>query len=114
MLKTKEKGLLQNIVRHCESIERIIKNLTKEQFESDEDKRDLVCFHILQIGELAKHFDDNFIVNHSGVPWNKIKGMRDKVAHGYDTIKTERVWSTAIEDIEPLHEYCLKILEEDK
>lgn len=40
--------------------------------------------------------------------------MRDKVAHGYDTIKTERVWATAIEDIEPLHEYCDKLIKEDK
>lgn len=113
MLKIKEKGLLQNIIKHCESIERVIKNLTKEQFESDDDKRDLVCFHILQIGELAKHFDDNFVKTYAGVPWNKIKGMRDKVAHGYDTIKTERVWATAISDITPLHEYCDKLIKED-
>ena len=113
MLKIKEKGLLQNIIKHCESIERVIKNLTKEQFESDNDKRDLVCFHILQIGELAKHFDDNFVKTYAGVPWNKIKGMRDKVAHGYDTIKTERVWATSTEDIEPLHEYCDKLIKED-
>ena len=40
--------------------------------------------------------------------------MRDKVAHGYDTIKTERVWATSTEDIEPLHEYCDKLIKEDK
>lgn len=48
------------------------------------------------------------------MPWKNIKGMRDRVVHGYGTIKMEEVWKTAVRDIKPLREYCEKILEENK
>lgn len=35
------------------------------------------------------------------VPWRQIKGMRDKVAHGYGSIDKDRVWRTALNDINP-------------
>ena len=49
----------------------------------------IICFNILQIGELAKNFEPSFIIEYNNVPWKQIKGMRDKVAHGYGTIKKE-------------------------
>ena len=35
-----------------------------------------------------------------GVPWKQIKGMRDKIAHGYEVIDLDRVWDTALLDIQ--------------
>lgn len=114
MLSIKEKGLLLNIVKHCTKILKKVNCLTKEQFDNDEDVFQIVCFNILQIGELAKSFEPTFIKHFDKVPWNKIKGMRDKVAHGYGTIDVDRVWNTAIKDIKPLLEYCNLILEKDE
>ena len=67
----------------------------------------------MQIGELAKNFDKTFISKYSDVPWRQIKGMRDKVAHGYGSIDKDRVWKTTINDIDPLLDYCQKILSEN-
>ena len=36
--------------------------------------------------------------------------MRDKVAHGYDTIDIDKVWETAVYDIKDLIAYCVMIL----
>lgn len=47
------------------------------------------------------------------VPWRQIKGMRDKVAHGYGTIDMDRVWDTVLNDINPLLKYCKEILEKN-
>ena len=113
MLTTKETGLLLNIIKHCKKIIEKTNNLTKDQFENNEDVFQIVCFNILQIGELAKHFEPNFITTYNGVPWKKIKGMRDKVAHGYGTIKVERVWKIIILHITPLLNYCQTILKEN-
>ena len=113
MLSIKEIGLLKNIIKHCDKINEKIKGLHKEQFEENEDLLQIVCFNILQIGELAKNFDSTFIEKYRAVPWRQIKGMRDKVAHGYGTIDKERVWLTAVNDIDPLLDYCQKILKEN-
>ena len=114
MLNTKETGLLLAIIKHGEKINEKMDGLTKEEFDQNEDILQIICFNILQIGELAKNFDSTFINKYNDVPWRQIKGMRDKVAHGYGTIDKERVWKTALNDIKPLLDYCQKILEENK
>ena len=72
-----------------------------------------MCFNILQIGELVKKLSDEFIVKYNKVQWKSIKGMRDRVAHGYDTLDREQIWKAASEDIAPLKEYCEEIIKND-
>ncbi|MCQ2793516.1 MAG: DUF86 domain-containing protein [Bacilli bacterium] len=111
MLSIKEQGLLFGIIKHCNKILEKIKTLTKEQFDKDDDMIQIVCFNILQIGELAKNFDVSFTSKYSEVPWKQITGMRNKVAHGYGTIDVDIVWGTATNDVLILKKYCEKILE---
>lgn len=112
MLTIKEKGLLLGIIKHCDKILKKIEGLTKKQFDKDDDLIQIVCFNILQIGELAKNFDISFISKFNKVPWKQITGMRDKVAHGYGTIDIDIVWKTAKRDILTLRNYCGKLLKE--
>lgn len=112
MLTTKEKGLLLNIIKHCEKIIDKTSSISEDDFCKNEDLIQIVCFNLLQIGELAKKFDNIFINKYCNVPWKQIKGMRDKVAHGYGTIDIDRVWGTAQNDIKPLSEYCNSIINE--
>lgn len=112
MLNVKDKRIIQLIIEHCLTIEGVVFNINKEQFENDVVLRNSVCFDILQIGELAKALSNEFILKYNHVPWKDIKGMRDWVAHGYHKIEVSRVWKTAIEDIKPLREYCEGILQQ--
>lgn len=114
MLSDREKSLLINIIKHCDKILEKTKDLSKEEFEANEDLVQIICFNILQIGELAKNFEPTFIAKYNKVPWNQIKGMRDKVAHGYGTIDLNRVWDTALRDVKPLYNYCQSILHENQ
>ena len=113
MLTVKEKGILLYIIDYCKRIETKIVGATRETFDDDIDITEIVCFNILQIGELAKRLNDDFITKYNGVPWKNIKGMRDKVAHEYGTIDLDQVWNAATNDIKPLREYCEKIINEN-
>lgn len=113
MLTVKEKGLLLNIIKHCDKIESKTISLDRARFDSDEDLREIICFNIFQIGELAKNFDSEFVKKYGGVPWKHIKGMRDKIGHGYGTIDLDKIWDTIIRDIGPLNKYCKEILSEN-
>ena len=113
MLTVREKGLLLNIIKHCNRIERKMENLTKEQFDNNEDTREVICFNLLQIGELAKNFTPEFIKMYGGVPWGKIKGLRDIIAHGYGAIDFEIIWRTASNNVVPLRTYCQSLIELD-
>ena len=111
MLNVKDKRVVECIIKHCLNIEEDVLNITEENFYNDRKTQNSVCFDILQIGELAKSLSDDFIAKYSSMPWKDIKGMRDWVVHGYQSIKMSRVWRTAIEDIKRLREYCEEIIE---
>lgn len=113
MLGIKDKRIVELIIKHCLNIEEDVLNVAEDCFNNDRKTQNSICFDILQIGELAKSLSDEFIVNYSSMPWKDIKGMRDWVVHGYQTIKMSRVWRTAVEDIKPLREYCEEILRDN-
>ena len=106
MVETKDKGILLYIISHCKRIEEKVKGLIKDRFYKDIDIQEIVCFNIFQIGELAKSLSEQFISQHLEMPWKSIKGMRDRIGHGYGTIRLEDVWNTATNDITPLKEFC--------
>lgn len=110
MLNVKDKRVVECIIKHCLNIEEDVLNITEKNFYNDRKTQNSVCFDILQIGELAKSLSDDFIVKYSSMPWKDIKGMRNWVVHGYQSIKMSRVWRTAIEDIKRLREYCEEII----
>ena len=110
MLSVKEKGILLYIIDHCKRVEEKISGKTRQTLDEDKDIEEIVCFNILQIGELAKGLTPEFVVKYNKVPWKNIKGMRDKVAHGYGTIDLDEVWNAAFMDVKPLREYCEEIL----
>lgn len=112
MLNEKDKGLLLLILNHTNRITQTTINITYEDFINDENIKDVSLFHILQIGELVKRLSDEFLTTYNGVPWKLIKGMRDIVVHGYETIMFEKVWQVSISDIPKLSVYCKEILNE--
>lgn len=114
MLSIKEEGLLLAIIKHCEKINEKMENLTREDLDLNEDVLQILCFNIMQIGELAKNFEPSFLNKYKEAPWKHIKGMRDKVAHGYGSIDKDKVWNTSLNDINPLLNYCQQILNDNK
>ena len=114
MLNTKDEGRLLQIIKHCSRINNKMKNITIKQFNNDEDLREIICFNIFQIGELAKGLSTSFTKEFNDVPWKQIKGMRDIIGHGYGTIDVEIVYNTANTDIVKLNKYCKKILDNHK
>ena len=114
MLELKDKGLLLYIIKHCKRVEEKTNEVTIERFYEDDDIKEIICFNVLQIGELVKTLSLELTSKYNKIPWKDIKGMRDRVAHGYGTINLGIVWKTATENIKPLREYCEQIIEENK
>lgn len=111
MLAINDKGRLLQIIKHCDRILFKINNIDYKGFECDMDIKEIVCFNIFQIGEIAKGLSEDFIKEYNKVPWKQIKGMRDRIGHGYDTIDIEIVWQTSIESIPELKKYCKYIID---
>ncbi|MGP1613894.1 MAG: HepT-like ribonuclease domain-containing protein [Pollutimonas bauzanensis] len=74
-----------------------IKGLSKEAFLADKRTQQAVVMSLIIIGEAAakvveRHPD--FAEQHGEVPWRSMRGMRNRIAHGYFDINLDVVWDT--------------------
>jgi len=74
-----------------------VEGLDKDDFLADTRTQQAVILNIVVIGEaatkLAKDYPE-FIDHHPDVPWRSMKGMRNRIAHGYFDINLDIVWDT--------------------
>ena len=110
MLGVKDKGILLQIIKWCDRVSGKISLVSQNEFNNNEDIKEVICFNLFQIGELANGLSIGFIKEYNKIPWKQIIGMRNRIVHGYDTINLEIVWSTATESIPELKSYCKEIL----
>ncbi len=74
-----------------------VEGISKEDFLADKRTQQAVILNIVVIGEAAtKLLADHsaFLVQHPDVPWRNMKGMRNRIAHGYFDIDLDVVWET--------------------
>jgi len=72
--------------------------LSKADFLDDAKTQDAVIMKLLVIGELAARLleeHQEFTCKHPEIPWQKMKGMRNRMAHGYFDLNMDVVWDTA-------------------
>lgn len=74
-----------------------VDGLAKDDFLADKRTQQAVIMSLVIIGEAAtKVMDDHaeFAAKHPAVPWRSMRGMRNRVAHGYFDINLDVVWDT--------------------
>lgn len=66
-------------------------------FERDKRTQQAVVLNLLLIGEVASRIAEaapGFIAAHPEIPWAAMRGMRNRIAHGYFELDIEVVWDT--------------------
>jgi uncharacterized protein with HEPN domain len=74
---------LTDILEACRRIERIAATRSDEQLMEDEIVRDALLYGIVVIGEAAGRLPVEVQSRFPSVPWSRIKGMRNVLAHEY-------------------------------
>ena len=72
-------------------------------FCSDKKVRYAVERCIEVIGEAARHVSQSFQESHPEIPWKRIIGLRNILAHEYGEILVERIWRVALENVPELY-----------
>lgn len=79
--------------------------MSKDDFLLDTRTQQAVIFNIIIIGEAVTKLlkDHQELINQFyEVPWTSMKGMRNRIAHGYFDINLNTVWESAKENIPEL------------
>lgn len=82
-----------------------IEGMSKDDFLADTKTQDAVIMKILVIGELAGKILDrhpDFAAQHTQIPWQAMKGIRNRMAHGYFELNLDTVWETVATEIPKL------------
>ena len=71
--------------------------LAQAAFMQDKRTQQAVVMSLIVLGEAATKVMDQhpaFAAEHSHIPWRSMRGMRNRIAHGYFDINLEVVWDT--------------------
>ncbi|MBR5382219.1 MAG: DUF86 domain-containing protein [Clostridia bacterium] len=108
----RDQNILRHILIYCDQIETAHRDFgrSEERFRESTTYQNAIAMCILQIGELVGRLSSAFQEAHPEIPWRKIRGMRNYVAHEYGTIDVSLVWYTAGASIDELHSFCSSYL----
>ena len=76
---------------------RFVEGMDKPTFLADKRTQQAVVMSLIVIGEAATKIMDRyaeFTQAHPEVPWRAMRGMRNRIAHGYFEINLDVVWET--------------------
>lgn len=112
-MNKKEAIIIQKLISEIYMIENMVNGYDRIKFLNDEKTQRAIAMTLINMGELVKLLPMDFRVKYSEAPWKLVAGMRDIVAHKYQTLRMEDVWVTVNSDI-PTLKILLKALVDDK
>ena len=74
-----------------------VDGMDKDGFVADKRTQQAVVLNLLVIGELAAKLIEqrgDFVTEHPRIAWASMKGMRNRIAHGYFELDIGVVWET--------------------
>lgn len=74
-----------------------VEGIGKSDFLADKRTQQAVIMNLIIIGEAATKIMDgysSFAQEHPDIPWRGMRGMRNRIAHGYFDINLDVVWDT--------------------
>ena len=102
---------LVDIENSLGKIESYTRNLSFDDFVSNQQVIDAVVRNLEIVGEAVRNMPNNIISTHPEIPWEKIIGMRNKVIHEYFGVDEEIVWKTIREDMPVFRSQIARVLE---
>lgn len=98
-----ERLYLQDIYECCQKVLEYSKSSSYRDFCTDQKTIDAVLHNLLVIGEATKSLPVNLFERYPEIPWKKIKGLRDIIAHQYFGLDYPLIWDivkTRIPDLQ--------------
>jgi len=90
-----------------------VEGIDRDAFNADTRTQQAVVMNIIVMGEAATKLaseSPEFVDAHPEIPWKSMRGMRNRIAHGYFEIDFAVVWDTVqialpqlIEKLAPIH-----------
>lgn len=106
--------LLDQMLQAAQLASSFVEGMEKSDFLEDARTQQAVAMSMLNIGEIASRLTrdySGFLARHPDLPWSYMRGMRNRIAHGYFELDFDVVWDTVLTDLPELI-YRLSVIRE--
>ncbi|MEU1882883.1 HepT-like ribonuclease domain-containing protein [Streptosporangium sp. NPDC020072] len=101
---------LIDIVKSARSIAYFLKDVEEERWLGDEQLQSAVQWKIMNIGEAASGISEATRAMRPEIPWRKIRGLRNILAHAYFSVDLSAIWKTSRTDVPIMEKQALDLL----
>jgi len=101
-MNSRDRIIIQKIVGYIDDVEKYVEGIEARDFLDDKKTITACAFTVSQIGELVKEITDETIEKYPTIPWNSIKGMRNRIVHDYENVDLSVLWGTIRESLPEL------------
>lgn len=102
---------LNALIESIEKIELYSKDFgDADTFYHDQKSFDASMMQFVVIGEIISRLDEKFKMSHAEIPWQKIKGFRNIIAHDYFGIDADEIWDIINNKLLPLRSDIKKLI----
>lgn len=112
-MKSKDRIIIQKLINYIDDIEKYVDGLSAKDFLDDKKTITACAFTVSQIGELVKDITDETTQKYSTIPWNSIRGMRNRIVHDYENVDLSVLWGTIKESLPDLKDKLKDIILSD-
>ena len=81
-------------------------------FFGDEMVQSAVIRQLEIVGEAVRNLSGELKARETMVPWRDIAGTRDKLIHGYFSVKLDVVWNVIVRELPSLKRHVRRILDQ--
>lgn len=99
--KTQE-AHLHDMLEAARLIREYVSGVSFDAFWNNSEKRDAVSLRISILGESATKIDKDTEAALPKIPFNAMRGMRNRIAHVYGATDFRIVWDVTQEEIQPM------------
>lgn len=93
---------LAHILEAIDQLERMWAGKARAAFDADPVLLAATERFLERICEAAKHIPDASKAAHPHIPWTEIRGLGNRLRHGYDAIDADILWDIVSRDLTPL------------
>ncbi|MBI2854960.1 MAG: DUF86 domain-containing protein [Chloroflexi bacterium] len=102
---------LEDILEAINRVTTYTEGMSYQQFCRDTKTVDAVVRNLEIIGEAARYVGPDLEEKHPEVPWDRMRGMRNILAHEYFGVDLSILWQTVQHDLPPLVPLLRAVLE---
>jgi uncharacterized protein with HEPN domain len=95
---------LVDILDAAAAIARSLQGVSIEEFFGQMEKRDAVQWNLMILGAASTKLPADLTAELPDVPWQQIRGFRNRVIHGYFALQWPIVWQIATAEVPRLRD----------